>query len=323
MTFSNEKVGGRWRAAPTSISTAAGTKKLPFDRRKIKAFRYDREAERLSLLRLHAGIRYNDLGRLIYYRRRHSLSIGPEHGWAAVLANVVECLGQTVDVHAINEFGRRLGLPQIDADIAASACRSAGGILMSAVVAGEFLEVTSCERTDAKIRGLEAVDESAHERKRRISRERQRRRRAVTRPYKNRERDTARKSGAGLRRFASRLAKGRSSTALPSRQEPRPFPVFPGKGKSQAGTTVETTGVADAHQATGLALTENNGGKSSTVADLTLSALASPTPAGAPKFGETAPTSTVPQPAASPPGEGSQKRELPWTIQPQKPGEAA
>lgn len=236
MSLSNEKSGWGGHPNRTDRHSAFNTKRISSDRREIKAFRVDREAERLRLLRLHAGIRFNDLGRLIAYRRRYGLNVGSEFSWAVVLANLSEALGTTADVYAIHDLGRRLGLPEIDPDIAAAACRSGDGLLLSAVVVGEFLEVSSCERTDARLRNIEAVDESAVDRKRRIARERQRRRRHVTRPNNGGKRDTGRKTGGGSRRFASRLAKGRASTSLPSLQEPQPFSFFP-HGESKGRTT--------------------------------------------------------------------------------------
>lgn len=249
MTIQTQK--SRRGGNPSWTGNPSNTKSISFDRREIKVAR-DHASEKLRLLRLHAGIRFNDLGRLVAYRRRHALNIGSEFSWAVVLANLSEALGTTADVFAVHDLARRLGLPEIDADIAAAACRSGDGLLLSAVVVGEFLEVSSCERTDARLRNVEAVDECAEDRKRRIARDRQRRRRAVTRPYQNRKRDTVRKTGGGSRCFASRLAKGRTSTALASRQEPRASSFFSGRTKGQAGTTAgeldssSSIGVADA-----------------------------------------------------------------------------
>ncbi len=358
MTLSNEKVGGRWRAAPTGISSKSDKQRIsskgfsfkenarpaavfdesdpraysaarvvPATARKVMVggatFGYlksDRSSmDRSSWRYVVARQRCNELARLALYRLENGLDLGPPVAWALVLANLAVCLGQASDVTAIAALCRRLQLPQLDEDISAAACHNAGTELMKAAHAGALLQVTTVERDDCRLLRIDAWDESADDRQRRLARERQRRRRSVTVTIERRlcARDTVRKSGAGLRRFASRLAKGRSSTALPSRQEPRRFPFFPEKEKGQERTTVETTGVADAHQGSKLEIAKNHSGKNELRLNLDLRTLASPIPGAAPNFGESASTSIIPQPAASPPGEGSPKPELPWTIQPQ------
>lgn len=212
----NEKTG-RGGNPIRPYSTSLNTKKIASDRREINEIR-DYASRKFYLLRLHAGIRHNDLGRLVSYRRRYGLEIGTEAGWAAVIANLAECSGVTADAYSINQFARRLGLPPIDYDIAAAACRSANGLIMPAVVAGKLLDVSSTERTAAIIRSLEAVDEPAEERKRRLDRVRQQKRRAVTRHKIIKERDTRRRTAAP----ALRALHSSSAFRLPSRQEPQP-----------------------------------------------------------------------------------------------------
>lgn len=211
----NEKAGrGGNPIRPNTQSL--DTKTISFNRRKINGKR-DYASEKFHLLKLHAGIRFNDLGRLASYRRRHGLELGTEAAWAAVLANLSECFGVSADAFSINQLARRLGLPAIDPDVAAAASRPADGLIMPSHVAGKLLQVLSSERTDAKVRSLEAIDETVEERKRRLSRERQRKRRSVTRPYNDRLRDTRRRTASP----ALRALHSSSAVRLPSRHEPQ------------------------------------------------------------------------------------------------------
>jgi hypothetical protein len=205
-------------------SSSFNKKKIASDRREINGKR-DYASEKYRLLKLHAGIRYNDLGRLVSYRRRHRLELGTEAAWAAVLANLTECFGTSADAYSINALARRLGLPRIDCDVAAAACRSADGIIMSAFVAGKLLQVLRCERTAANVRSLEAIDEPADERKRRLNRARQQKRRAVTRHNITSVRDTRRRTASP----ALRALTSSSSIRLASRQEPQPLSFPTGK----------------------------------------------------------------------------------------------
>lgn len=220
MTLTNEKAGRGCHPIRPS-NTYHNTKTIARDRREINGKR-DYASEKYRLLKLHVGIRHNDLGRLVSYRRRHGFEIGTEAAWAAVIANLAECSGVTADAYVINEFARRLRLPPIDYDVAAAACRSADGLLMPSHVAGKLLEVSSCERTAAIIRSLEAIDEPADERKRRLSRERQRKCRAVTRHRINKARDTRRRTASP----ALRALRSSSAVRLPLRQGSQPF-FFP------------------------------------------------------------------------------------------------
>ncbi|MFS8123781.1 hypothetical protein QD336_15290 [Rhizobium sp. BR 250] len=224
MNIRNEKAGRGGNPNQLNIKHH-DTKTIARDRREINGKR-DYASEKYRLLKLHAGIRYNDLGRLVSYRRRHGLELGTEAAWAAVLANLTECFGVSADACSINSLARRLGLPPIDPDVAAAACRSADGIIMAAFVAGKLLQVLSCERTAAVIRSLEAIDEPADARKRRLNRARQQKRRAVTRHKVITARDTRRRTASP----ALRALTSSSSIRLPFRQEPQPsfFPIGEG-----------------------------------------------------------------------------------------------
>lgn len=171
---------------------------------------------------MEGGQRFNELARLIAYRRQHDLDIGPATGWALVLCNLVECLGTTADAHSVDQIRRRLRLPAIDLDIIAACCSPAGGRLMPQQTVGELLEVTACERQDCRLLRTEACDEPQADRKRRLARERQQRRRRVTLTIKrkNSERDSRRRTASpALRALQSSIA-----VRLLFRQEPqRPF----------------------------------------------------------------------------------------------------
>lgn len=215
------------------------TKTISSNRRGINGKR-DIASEKYRLLKLHAGIRYNDLGRLASYRRRQGLELGTEAAWAAVLANLTECFGATADAYSINALARRLGLPAIDYDVAAAACRSADGVIMPAFVAGKLLQVLSCERTAAVIRSLEAIDEPADARKRRLNRARQQKRRAVTRHKIITARDTRRRTASpALRALQSSIA-----VRLPLRQEPQRS-LFPDGKRTVRGAPRQASEITD------------------------------------------------------------------------------
>lgn len=225
MITGNEKAGRGGN--PNQLGNTVYTKRISRDRREINGKR-DYASEKYRRLKMTAGQRFNELARLVTYRRQHGLDIGPVTGWALVLSNLTECLGSTADCYSVDKIRRRLRLPAINLDIIAACCYPAEGRLMPQATVGDLLEVTSCERKDCRLLRIEACDESQADRKRRLARERQQRRRRVTRTIekKNSERDIRRRTASP----ALRALTSSSSIRLPLRQEPqRSF--FPAGGK--------------------------------------------------------------------------------------------
>jgi hypothetical protein len=129
--------------------------------------------------------RYNELGRLIKYRTVHKLDMGPPIGWAVTLANLAACLGREVDTPRLLELCYMLRLEPIEPAILAGVARDTEKArrvwsryeLLDAASTGELIQLTSAERGDLDIRRIDACDESAEDRKRRLTRERVRRNR--------------------------------------------------------------------------------------------------------------------------------------------------
>lgn len=129
--------------------------------------------------------RRNSLSRLVKFRRENGGRLGPEEGWIAVLGNTVAALRQPVDVQSVAALAARLGLPPFDFEKAeglladteqARRVWSTYRLRTPAQVAS-LLQVTRVERDECRLRDIEAVDEPASDRKRRLARERQTRRR--------------------------------------------------------------------------------------------------------------------------------------------------
>lgn len=216
------------------------TKKIASERREINEIR-DYASEKFRRLKMTAGQRYNELARLINYRFVHGLDIGPVTGWALVLGNLVECFGTTADCFSVDRLRRRLRLPAIDADVVSACCYPAEGRLMPQATVGALLEVTACERQDCRLLRIEACDEPKADRKRRLARLRQQRRRSVTRTLKDSktERDTRRRvASPALRAFRSS-----SSIRLPSRHEPQRL-SFP-SGEKVRGAQRQASEITD------------------------------------------------------------------------------
>ncbi len=223
MTQTNEKAGrGCHPIRPDN--SLHDTKTISSNRRGINGKR-DLVSEKYRRLKMTAGQRFNELARLVAYRRRYGLDLGSATGWALVLSNLTECLGVTADCYAVDQIRRRLRLPAIDFDVIAACCSPAEGRLMPQQTVGELLEVSSCERQDCRLLRIEACDEPQADRKRRLARERQQRRRHVTRTIRRKDcgRDTRRRAAWP----ALRALHSSSAVGLPARQEPQPlsFPV--------------------------------------------------------------------------------------------------
>ncbi|GEM_PF-4807090 len=189
-------------------------------------------------LKITAGQRFNEIARLVTYRQRFGLAMGDATAWAVVLANLIECLGTTADVQTVGELCRRIGLPSLDPDVVAPVCKPAEGKLLSQAYVGALLEVTALERQDCGLLRIEACDEPAADRRRRLDRERKRRVRRTIEGNKIREADRRQVTASPrLRRLRSSI-----SACLPSSLEPHPF--FESlSGKKDQGRTA--TGVAE------------------------------------------------------------------------------
>ncbi|MFC7396530.1 hypothetical protein ACFQU1_04915 [Chelatococcus sp. GCM10030263] len=129
--------------------------------------------------------RLNELGRLVAFRIRRGDNIGNPDGWASVLADTAAALGKEVDVASVNDLCRRIGLLDIDPAKILAAVHGRetarrvwrGYRVMSPEAAGAAVELTTAERSELRIRRLDAWDEPAEERKRRIGREKKARQR--------------------------------------------------------------------------------------------------------------------------------------------------
>lgn len=122
--------------------------------------------------------RRNDLRRLVSYRRQHGLAIGGFMEWAVVLADTVAALGETVTVEAIERLAHEICLPRLWSSgverrmVAETAVAFERGRRLrgqshrpcAAVLAGEYLGLTSVERADCGIRTIDAEDQSKVER---------------------------------------------------------------------------------------------------------------------------------------------------------------
>lgn len=159
-----------------------------------------------------AGQRFNELARLLAYRRRHGLALGPIIGWAFVLVDLVAAFGGQVDVQTVGDMARRIGGLDLDLDIVAGIASSKRLHMLDAAQTAAFLEVTSVEREDCGLCRIDAWDEPATERRRRLARDRQKRRR-VTRTFKK---DNLCGGDRARRVVASpRLRRLRSSSSCP------------------------------------------------------------------------------------------------------------
>lgn len=246
MTLTNEKAGrGCHPIRPGN--TYHNTKTIARDRREINGKR-DLASEKYRRLKMTAGQRFNELARLVTYRRRYALDLGPATGWALVLSNLIECLGATADCYSVDQIRRRLRLPAIDLDIIAACCSPAEGRLMPQATVGDLLEVTSLERQDCRLLRIEACDEPQADRKRRLARERQQRRRRVTLTVKRKccGRDTRRRAASP----ALRALRSSSAVRLPSQQEPQrlSFPAGEKTVRDAPRQASEITDRADAPQ---------------------------------------------------------------------------
>jgi len=216
MISTNEKTGPGCR--PFRSQTRYQTAKFDTNRIGRKPFEIKGQRAR-PWLKITAGQRFNELGRLVAYRREYGLAMGPASGWAIVLANLSECLGVTSDCQTVDELRRRLRLPALDPDVVAPACKPADGKLLNQAYVGALLEVTSVEREDLRLLRIEAYDEPAADRRRRLDRERKRRVRRTMERQNIRGADNRRRTASP----ALRALRSSSSFRLPAAQEPHPI----------------------------------------------------------------------------------------------------
>lgn len=132
--------------------------------------------------------RRNELARIVALCARDNLDMGPCLGWAHVVANLAAFGFGGLDARTFFDACRRIGLPSgfIDPDVVgsivtttahAAEARGARFRLMSAREAGALIQLTSATREEADCRTLDACDEAAEDRQRRLNREKLARRR--------------------------------------------------------------------------------------------------------------------------------------------------
>lgn len=160
--------------------------------------------------------RRNSLSRLVKYRIENGLALGPAIAWAAVLGNTLAALRTEVTVTAVAALAARLGLPPIDPELISASIADVEQTrrvwsdyrLRTPAQVGAMLEVTSIERQECNLRDIDAADEAASDRKRRLARERQARRRAGAAPAAPRltQRQRAQAAGVSLATWKRRQA---------------------------------------------------------------------------------------------------------------------
>lgn len=127
-----------------------------------------------------------DLNRLLHYRRKHGIDIGPELGWIEVIANYVKVRDRTVTAEIVRKEAKSIGLPSLDrslvdqaVEIISAQAWGSSFPLFKPRIAGIKLQVTSVERDAAEVLMIEAIDESAVQRRKRKERERRAVKRAL------------------------------------------------------------------------------------------------------------------------------------------------
>jgi hypothetical protein len=125
----------------------------------------------------------NNLSAVHQSRQWQGLAIGNLSGWVRAISRVAFLLDGTVNEESV---ARRCADAKISVPSAIlvpvvkemGAAAKAGAIDLSPAVFGEDIELTSAERQEHSIRYIDACDEPADQRRRRLARERSRRRRA-------------------------------------------------------------------------------------------------------------------------------------------------
>lgn len=146
-----------------------------------------RKFKRLTWTQVVAYQRRNELHRLVSYRAKHGIDMGPPHGWAKLVANLVAALGEPVTAESVAQMWKWIagGLNEIDKDIVdlnardTELARKAWNRyqLLPAREAGAAILLTEIERADCEILRIDASTEPSADRTRRLARERKRRER--------------------------------------------------------------------------------------------------------------------------------------------------
>ncbi len=127
--------------------------------------------------------RIRSLTRLTQYRRAGGLHPGEEAGWIFVLANLVGVMERRVSSAAMLDMAATIGLPALElasvAAIAGDITAARGRKILPAHQCGALVSLTAAERVDCNILDIDAVDEDATSRRRRLAKERQARLRAA------------------------------------------------------------------------------------------------------------------------------------------------
>lgn len=125
--------------------------------------------------------RIRSLTRLAQLRRVERRHPGEETGWIIVLANVAGVKFGRVDTVSMLNLATTIGTPAIDERSLAAVVGEVSGRrkrLLSAAQCGALVGLSTDERGRLCIKDIDATDEPAADRKRRLARQRQARRRA-------------------------------------------------------------------------------------------------------------------------------------------------
>lgn len=134
---------------------------------------------------MNAHQRRRELVTLARYRVENGLGLGLDAGWAHVIGNTLRVIeGQVTEQRVVDE-ATLYGLPPMSQATIEDVVRQlagrywAGPKLYSPAHAGSLLSLTSVEREESGVQKLEAIDEPADDRRRRLDRDRKREKRAV------------------------------------------------------------------------------------------------------------------------------------------------
>lgn len=126
----------------------------------------------------------NALHRIFSARTRDDHAVGNLDGWARTICYAAAKIDGQISPAIVRKHAGWIGV-DIPADILAPVVREAGAALSAGVleatpaIIGEAIQLTAAEREDLEIRRLiDACDETAKDRRRRMNRERQAKRRA-------------------------------------------------------------------------------------------------------------------------------------------------
>lgn len=129
--------------------------------------------------------RRNSLAKIAAFRHGQPLTHG--HGWALLMANAIEALGEYPNEAALLDLANRIGIKLGDVDITVGLAfrhdrhfgYGPGGRLVSAETAGALLGLTAVEREAAGVIDIDAIDETKAARRKRLDRQRRAKSRAA------------------------------------------------------------------------------------------------------------------------------------------------